>query len=198
MELASLITAIIAAFISVLSAYAAWRATRPKPKLSGVITMGWRQGVNMNITGEPSGDAVGLHLILTNASSHPIHPLRFELEVRAGGRWRTGKRMQNYQATLPELRFSNYAAAITYEHLIDWPPRAVNHGAPLMGFIYHMVPGLAETELIDEYRITVTDVFGGKTRFSKSQAEVDAWSAGASAHTTLELITHAGIPVRTL
>jgi hypothetical protein len=73
----------------------------------------------------------------------------------------------------------------------------VNHGAPLMGFIYHIVPGLTETETIDEYRVTVTDVFGGKTRFSKSQAEVDAWNAG-SAHTTLELITHAGIPVRTV
>ena len=49
MELASLITTIIAALISVASTYAARRATRPKPKFSGTITTGWRQGVNMNI-----------------------------------------------------------------------------------------------------------------------------------------------------
>ncbi|MER5281640.1 hypothetical protein ABT025_38920 [Streptomyces sp. NPDC002809] len=196
MELASLIVAIIAALISIASAYAAWRATRPKPKLSGAITTGWRQRVNMNIPGEPSGDAVGLHVILTNASSHPVHPMHFRLEVRSGNQWRTGKRMQNYQAQLPELEFSNYAASISYNHLIDWPPRPVDHGAPLMGFIYNLVPGLTTGEAIDEYRVTVTDVFGGRTQFSKTQAEIDAWNYSDAAHTTLELITQAGIPVR--
>ncbi|MEU6676982.1 hypothetical protein [Streptomyces sp. NPDC046925] len=196
MELASLIVAIFAALISLLAGYAAWRANRPKPKMAGLITMGWRQEVAMNVVGEMCGDAIGLHVILTNASSHPIHPLHFELEVSTGGVWLKGKRMQNYQTTLPELRFSGYAASLDYSHLVDWPPRAVNHGAPLMGFIYYVVPGLAPSAVIKEYRITVTDVFGGAITFKKSQFDLDAYHGREGSHTTLELLTQAGVPVR--
>ncbi|GGZ39651.1 hypothetical protein GCM10010344_00030 [Streptomyces bluensis] len=198
MEIASLVVAIIAALISVASAYAAWRATRPKPKLSGSITTTWGVGVTSSVPGVPSGSAVGLHVVLTNASSHPVHPMEFRLEVRTVAGWLPGKRLQNWQATLPELSFDNHVATMTYDHLIDWPPRPVHHGAPLMGFLYYLVPNLADEADVEEYRVTVTDVFGGSVQFTTTAAEVAAWKASDDGLTLLELMTQAGVPVRTV
>jgi hypothetical protein len=136
MDIATLAVSIVAVIISLASAFAAWRAVRPKPKLKGSITSAWHIGVSYR-SGEKSGIAVLLHVILTNASSNPVHLLGYRLRVNVEGLWQEAERLQNQAYTFPELYLSNgrYVATLNTDFFLDWPPRPVAYGTPLMGFL---------------------------------------------------------------
>ncbi|MFJ6661337.1 hypothetical protein ACIQNG_34080 [Streptomyces sp. NPDC091377] len=196
MEVSSLVVAIFAALISIGSAFAAWRAVRPRPKLKGSVTFAWSNGFSSIIPDLPSGRIVGLHILLTNSSVHPVHPLRFELEAKRAEQWIPGTRIQNWQSSPVEIRIGNNDISLDQQHLVDWPPRPIHHGAPMMGFIVHLVPGITSEEEIDAYRVTVTDVFGGQITFDKDAAPAHTYSASrTSGFTAVEAFRHAGASV---
>ncbi|MBA2950048.1 hypothetical protein [Streptomyces himalayensis] len=199
MEIASLVVALIAALISLGAAFGTWRAVRPRPKLKGSVTFAWTQGYTTSTPGVPAGRMVGLHVLLTNASSHPVHPLNYELEVRRNGQWISGKRLQNWQSAPVELTIANNHIQMDQQHLVDWPPRPIHHGAPMMGFLVHLVPGITSEAEIEGYRVTVTDVFGGAISFEKDAASAHRYSASNDGgFTAVEAFRHAGATVTTI
>jgi hypothetical protein len=189
MALAGFIIAIIAAVISLVSAFAAWRAVRPKPKLEGRITHGWVFGVDDDsvrldipplgyeeyVLPSPAatkagGTAVLLHVLLTNASPTPVLLLGYKLRVAAEGGWRDTERSDSI-ASWPRfyLHRGRFAVTLTDKILLSWPPRPVAYGAPLMGFLAFILPGQMTAEDRRRYKITgyeliITDVFGNSTR----------------------------------
>jgi hypothetical protein len=195
MAFASLVVSIIAALFAFGSAYAAWRALRPRPKLSGSITSAWRLGASMD--GRPA-TVVLIHVIFTNASTYPVHLLAYELHVKLGsGDWRGTTRMRSMRFTIPELYLSGgkYVATLTPEDLLDWPPKPVDYGAPLMGFLMFLLLGAADGDSVLEYRLTVTDVFGDTETVSITSAKAKAWQEGEEAFNVVELFLAAGAKV---
>src|SRR5262249_37490003 len=176
MGIATLMVSILAAIISLAAAFAAWRAVRPRPKLKGSITSAWHIGVSYT-GGETAGIAVLLHVILTNASSNPVHLLGYRLSVSIEGSWQEADRLQNQTYTFSELYLSNrqYVAELNESFFLDWPPKPVAYGTPLMGFLCFFVPGQVTAELIDEYELVVTDVFGNHKQFNLTAARARAW-----------------------
>lgn len=194
--IASLVVAIIAALISLAATFAAWRAVRPRPKLTGSVTFAWTSGYTSSIPSVPSGRMLGLHVLLTNASSHPVHPLTYEVEVRRNGQWIPGKRLQNWQSGPVELTIGNNHIQMDQQYLVDWPPQPIHHGAPMMGFLVRLVPGITSEAEIERYRVTVTDVFGGEISFEKDPASAHGYSSGNdSGFTAVEAFRHAGATV---
>lgn len=189
MALTGLVVAIVAAMISLLSAFAAWRAVRPRPKLEAWITHGWTFGVDdewvsldvpfpgfvedlpLQLTEEKAGaTAVLLHILLTNASPTPVLLLGYTLRVGTKGGWCEAERSDS-TANWPVfyLDRGRFAVNMTDNILLDWPPRPVSYGAPLMGFLAFVLPGQMTAEdrrrySISGYELTVSDVFGDTKR----------------------------------
>lgn len=189
MALAGLVIAIVAAMISLLSAFAAWRAVRPKPKLEAWITHGWTFGVDdeyVSLDVFPPGfeeyvapqrpaekaglTAVLLHVLLTNASPTPVLLLGYSLRVGTKGGWCEAERSDS-TANWPAfyLDRGRFAVTVTDNILLDWPPRPVSYGAPLMGFLAFVLPDQMTAEdrrrySISGYELSVSDVFGDTKR----------------------------------
>ena len=197
MDIASLTVSVLAAVISLASAYAAWRAIRPKPKLKGSITSAWHIGASFG-NGEEDGIAVLLHMVLTNASSNPVHLLGYRLRVNAEGSWKDAERLQNQAYTFPELYLSNgqYVATLNPDFFLDWPPRPVAYGTPLMGFLCFLVRGHVTDEMINEYELTVTDVFGDHTQFNLSSSQAKAWQEEEGDFNVVEIFRYSGADVQ--
>jgi hypothetical protein len=190
------IVAAIAALFSFGAFLATWRAVRPVPKLKGAITFAWTVGYNTSVPGVPAGRLVALHILLTNASAHPVHPLRYKVEVQKGDQWIEGLRIQKWQTGTMRITIGANDIAFTQEHLVDFPPRPVHHGAPLMGFLVHLVPGIANEREINYYRVTVTDVFGGTITFKARAIDVhQAQGDPDGGFTAVEAFRHAGATV---
>ncbi|MFD7278396.1 hypothetical protein ACFV80_15440 [Streptomyces sp. NPDC059862] len=190
MELTSLIIAIISAVISLGSAYAAWRAIRPRPKLHGSITTAWQIPAN---TGEL---LIAIHVALTNMSSHSIHLMGYELEVKIGHEWHRTEILRGFEATLPTMRVGPWICELGVEHLLDWPPKPINHGAPLMGFLIFVLPASGAGAEIKEYRLIVTDVFGSRDAFKKTKQDIEAYAADPKPFSMIDAFGHAGVPMR--
>jgi hypothetical protein len=189
MALAGLVIAIVAAMISLLSAFAAWRAVRPKPKLEGRVTHGWTFGVDdeyVNLDVSPGGldeyvspqlptekagaTAVLLHVLLTNASPTPVLLLGYRLRVATESGWRETARSDS-TANWPTFYLDDgrFAVTITDNILLDWPPRPISYDAPLIGFLAFTLPGEMNAEDRRRYRISgyeliVSDAFGNTTQ----------------------------------
>lgn len=197
MGVATFVVSILAAIISLAAAFAAWRAVRPKPKLKGSITSAWHIGVSFR-SGEEEGIAVLLHVILTNASSNPVHLLGYRLKVDVEGVWQEAERLQNQAYTFPKLYLSNarYAATLNPDFFLDWPPRPVAYGSPLMGFLCFLVRGHVTAEMIDKYELTVTDVFGHHEQFNLTSAQAKAWQEEEGDFNVVEIFRYSGANVQ--
>lgn len=197
LELASLLVAFVSAVISVASAYTAWRAVRPRPKLRGNITSTWHIGAEF--PNRNHGLIVLMHVVFTNASAYPIHLVGYKLEVKIGNNWKSADRLQNWgKVEIPPiyLNAGKLVARLKPEdHLIDWPPKPVDHGSPLMGFQGFMLVGQVQPESIQDYRLTAVDAFKNHWKVSLSASEAEAWKANSGHFTLPELYRHAGVPV---
>ncbi|MCX4792627.1 hypothetical protein OG369_43410 [Streptomyces sp. NBC_01221] len=198
MELTSLLVAIVSAAISLGSAYAAWRATRPHPKLRGAITAAWLSGRSTRRGAAPQvverGLAVGLHVLLTNETAHSVHPVGYQLKIRVSGKWHVADRMATWDLQLPDLHVDGWVVNMEPAQLLNWPPRPVHHGEPLMGWLVFGLPtGLSGT--VEAYRLTVIDVFERRTIISASQKQIDAHQEGGKYFSVLEAFQHAGASI---
>lgn len=200
MAVASLVISILAAAISLISAYAAWRTVRPRPQIKGKITGAWRIGATF--PGGRQGAAFLAHVVLTNASTHPVHLLGYWLEIRVAGKWHKATRISHYSAfTLPELTIAgSYTVRIQPNDLLGWPPKPVHHGAPMMGFLLFVVEDLSNDAAVLGYRLTVQDVFDNRERLELEESrnrsyQESSWDKTGDSYNIVELFQHAGIEV---
>lgn len=200
MAAASLLISILAVVISLISSYAAWRTVRPQPRLKGKITSIWRIGATF--PGGRRGAGFLAHIMLTNASTHPVHLLGYWMEIRVAEKWRKATRISHYSAfTLPELTLSgSYTVRIKPGDLLGWPPKPVHHGAPLMGFLLFLVEDLTDDEAVQDYRLTLQDVFDNRERLELQESrnrsyQESAWDKTGDSYNIVELFQHAGIEI---
>jgi hypothetical protein len=197
MTIATFTVSVLAAIISLASAFAAWRAIRPIPKLKGSLTSAWHIGVSYT-GGEKAGLAILLHIVLTNASSNPVHLLGYRLRVNVEDSWQETERLRNQEYTFPELYLSNeqYVATLGPEFFLDWPPRPVAYGTPLMGFLCFFALGRITAEMIAEYELVVSDVFGNHEKFNLTSSEAKAWQEEEGDFNVVDIFRYSGANVQ--
>ncbi|MER5908853.1 hypothetical protein ABZW44_09640 [Streptomyces mirabilis] len=202
MELASFIVAMVAALLSVVSTIAAWRAVRPRPMLTGRIVGAWHGSGN-----DGKFTLVGLHVVLTNRSSHPVYPIGATLRVKIADNWFSAGRIARYQVNeLSEIEVSDgnsgdWAFQVTPRHVMSLLESKVEHGTPLTGLLIFYLDNQDVRHLgtingmpINEYKLTIIDIFEKKHSFKASRYETESFQVG---HPSLvEVLHEMGVPAR--
>jgi len=167
MQVAGLLVAICAAVVSVVSAIIAWLGTHPRPKLAGKITV----AVHIGTQGAVRGTAILIHCIITNEVSSPVYAISYVLSVECNNTWLTLHRA--YDVSMPVLSVGDGTLEVTMkpECFIDQEPQKVEFGSPLMGFLMFFHDERLDEEEVQNYRLTVGDVFGRRHSFTLSAEE---------------------------
>ncbi|MFF6843166.1 hypothetical protein ACFY8X_31075 [Streptomyces tanashiensis] len=131
---------------------------------------------------------------MTNETAHSVHPVGYQLEIRIDGRWYVAERMDTWDLQLPDLHVDGWVVDLEPAQLINWPPRPVRHGEPLMGWLVFGLP-TPPSGTIEAYRLTVIDVFEHRTIISASQKQIDAHQLGMKYFSVLEAFQHAGASI---
>jgi Family of unknown function (DUF6236) len=185
-QIAGFIVSIVSALIATLSAWIAWRATRPVPNVSAKLTT-IIQMPNPTIThtygGQPEiGTVLLAHIQVTNLSIHPVQLIDYELScrMRSGHRHQFDTQQRINSAVLPMSAQprGKFKAYFEPGSFWTWPPRAVGYGELQMGWIPFTHSERFEREDFSEYELILTDVFGRRYEARITHDEVDTWMLG--------------------
>ena len=172
MQVASLLVSICAVVISAASAAFAWLSTHPRPKLHGKITAAF----HFASTGDADKTII-LHCLLTNEVAQPVHIIGYRCRIKSvDGKWI--ELMRPIAFTLPTILLRGvgvWEVEMKPEHFIDWTPREVKFGSPLMGFLIFDHNEPVGEEEIQLYQLTVIDVFGREHTFSNTRDKMQAY-----------------------
>lgn len=155
-NIASLAVSIVSAGI----AAAAFLFARldPKPRIRGQINAVLHSPLNL-----PDGreiTALMLHVTLTNSTMHPVHVMRYRLDIDRGHGREVASRLKRVYS-FPSLRRGDQRIVLDENVLIYRPPRPVEYGAPLVGLIvFYIEERDVLATAVKSYQLVVTDVFG--------------------------------------
>lgn len=199
MEFASLLVAIVASLISGLSAWIAYRSTHPRPELHARITtvLHGAAELSTNASGVPVASTVAVvHFRVTNLATAPVQLLDYDLiAVDSQGDQHVLNHERGFALTMYLDWDGEEVTTMTFEpeNYISWPPRAVKYGELEMGFLPFVVDESLEVEAIQEYRLTLTDVFDRKYIATLTASELDVWFEGDTTLGLTTILDHAGV-----
>lgn len=199
MQILSFIVSLIAVGIAIISTFITWRTVRPIPKLSLFPTTVFDLSRTPITSDIPVRTFLIFHVRMVNLSTMPVQLIDYELEVRTRDRVRHKFRSHQSVTSNMEATFNGKRIIFRFTKscFMNWPPRAVNYGQLEMGFLAFTSSDIIQRDEIDEYCLTMQDVFGRKYEGSITQTEVDRWMHGqvGSPLSLTDIMESAGVKI---
>ncbi|MGH3092732.1 MAG: hypothetical protein ACRDOG_10475 [Gaiellaceae bacterium] len=155
-DVATLVVSILSMLGAAGALYFTWQAKRTR--IVGQINGAWV--VPLDAGDEGLISALMLHTTLTNARSNPISITDYELRIDRGRGLEQLSRLKRIHR-FPSFRLGESTIEMNWSELrIDFPPRQLEHGSPLWGFVVFY--SREEIGEVERYILTALDSLGGR------------------------------------